>query len=278
MAEENAQMVDAGGGDAKPGSGTIQDDVNLDDKKPAEGDVKPEGDPKPEEAVMELDGEKYTKAEVIEAFKTHKNQSDFTAKNQAEAERLNVLQGVLEKARQGLSNPSVSTPAGSQPPQEGAGIKSSEQFRDALLGDNPGEAMALLATFIQDTVGKQTSQNQAENAFVTAHPDFKKVIASPEFQTFKATSPLGQYLNDVNGYYEFKSSTTGKALTEAEAKGLKDGELKAQAHARAKGNLKIINGGGGVSIPAGKQITPTSSRGDIEKAAINFIMSKRANE
>lgn len=276
----NEGTVDAGGADANPGGGSTQDDTNLDADKPAEGTPPVETPPEEDEAVVELDGEKFTASQIQEALKIQKNQSDFTSKNQAEAERLNTLARVIEEARQGITNQSVGTPgSGSQSLQDGAGsIQTAEQFRDSLLGDNPQEAIAQLATYIKDTIGKHSNEKDAENAFTTAHPDFRQVVSSPEYKTFVAQNPLGRYLNDVNGYYEFKASTTGKALDDAKTNSFKDGEKTAQAHTRAKSNLKILNSGGGVSIPAKTQITSDTSHGDILNAATAFLSSKRANE
>lgn len=270
----------AGGADAKPAGGSVQDDVNLDDKdKGGEGDDKGGGDDdkgKDEEPLVELDGEKFTEKQITDALNIMKNQSDFTAKNQAEAERLNTLARVIEETRQGLINRPVDTPATQTP--NAIPAMTAEQFRDGLMGDNPAEALTQMVNFINDAVASKTSESKAETAFMTAHPDYLQTINSPEFKTFKSSSPLAVHLNDLSVYYEYKASITGGKVTDAKKEGIKEGEKTAILNAKAKANLKILNGRGGVVIPSKAQITPDTPHGDVLNAATNFLLSKRANQ
>ena len=262
----------ADGADAVPGGEAIADDVNLDASSTPD-DTPPVETPPVDEAMVELDGEQYTAAQIQEALHISKNQSNFTAKNQAEAERLGMMAKVIEESRQGLINPNVNTPMA-----ETSSIKTAQDFQNALLSEDPSEAMALLANFIQDTVSTQTSENDAKSAFMTAHPDYPQVISSPEYKTFMAQNPMGQYLNDVTGFYEFKASTTGNAVEDAKTNGFKEGEKNAAANANAKANLRVLNSGGGVTPPAKPQITPSTSHGDVLNAATAFLNSQRQNQ
>lgn len=265
----------AGGNAPAGGPDNLDTDLGGDPAPPA--DPAP-ADPAPpvEEAMVELDGEKYTATQIQEALQISKNQSEFTTKNQEEAARLNTMAKMIEEVRQGPISQTVEA----QPSSQNTILTQEDavKFQEALLSENPSEAITQLVTFIQSTVSTQANEEKAENAFMTAHPDYLQVISSPEFKTFKAQSPLGNYLNDVNGYYEFKASTSGAALEAATAAGVKEGEKTANAHAAAKAGLTILNGGGGVQQPARTQITPDMSHGDVLNKATAFLAASRQNE
>ena len=269
-----------GGADSTPAGESASQDVNLDTDKGAADDadkgVGSGDDDKADEPIVELDGVKFTAAEIEDALKIKNNQAEFTAKNQAEAERLNTLQRVIEETRQGLINQNVNTPASGQPSSDLSNV-TAEQFRDNLLGDNPSEAIAQLVNFINQTVGTQTDKTAAESAFLSAHPEYLQTLQSSEYKAFIASNPMGRYLNDVNGFLTYKLSTKGTDLKAAETKGFDAGEKTAAANAKAKSNLKIFNGSGGATPPAKAQITPDTSHGDVLNAATNALIAGRAN-
>lgn len=265
-------------GEKKPDGGAENIDADIKTADPAVTDQAAAAE---EEAVVEFEGEKFTAAQIQEALETKKNQSDWITKNQQEAERLNILSRTIEEARRGLTNPSVGTQQSSQQVPQGNNavtMKTAEEFRDSLLGDTPQDAVSQMQNYINSAVSKHTNETEAKNAFMTAHPDYLQTINSPEYKSFKSQSPLGNYLNDVNGYYEYKSSATGNNLKEAQTKGFSDGEKKALANQTAKANLKVLNSGGGVSIPSRASITPKTSHVDVLNAATQFLAGKRANE
>lgn len=265
MADDNVtddQTVDTQD-DAAVDTSTQADDTQAADTAPVE------------EAIVELEGVKYTPSEIQEALEIKSNQAAFTTKNQEEAQRLNVLSGVIEEARLALSGPRPANTS-NVPTPNGANAPTAEQFQQMLLSDNPGEAMAYLANFIQESVTTQTTEAQAKTAFETAHPDYNQVINSPEYRAYKAGSPLGAYMNDLNGFLSYKLSVSGDATKTAAAEAIKEGEKIAAANAKAKANLKIINSGGGTSPPAATKITPESSPGEIENAAVAAIVQGRS--
>lgn len=267
---------------AEGANDTVGDDTNLDtstdtsavDTAAAAADTGDTGTGE-EEAIVEFGGEQFTASQLQEALKIQANQADFTTKNQEEAARLNTLASVIEEARQGLTNPNVSTPAAPQDTM--STFKSAEDFQEALLGDNPGEAIAQLANFIEETISSKTSETKAEAAFNTAYPDYLQVINSPEYKAFKAQSPLGAHLNDVNGFYEFKVSQMGNVVKDAETTSFKAGEQNALKHAAAKGNLRLLNSGGGVTQPAKVQITPDTAHGDVLNMATAALTASRSS-
>lgn len=234
--------------------------------------------PPVEEAIIEYDGEKFTSTQIQEALKVQQNQADFTTKNQNEAQRLNIMAKVIEEQRQGLTN----QPVGTQPSQSSQGANppqmTAEKLQELFLGDNPSEAMAYFDNLVQSKINENSTQHDAKTAFMTAHPDFLQTINSPEYKTYMAQSPLGNYLNDVNGFLTYKLSTTGNGLKDAETKGFKNGEETALAHAKAKSDLKILNSGGGVTLPSKTQITADTSSADVENAALASIIAGRANK
>lgn len=264
-----------GGADSVPAGEPASQDVNLDTDNPDEGTPPAGDDDKKDEPIVELDGQKFTAADIQEALEIKKNQAEFTTKNQAEAERLNTLQRVIEETRQGLINQNVNTPAPGQPSKDLSNV-TPEQFRDMLLGDNPGEAITQLVNFINQTVGSQTDKTAAESAFLSAHPDYLQTLQSPEYKSFIAANPMGRYLNDVNGFLTYKLSTKGNDVKAAETKGFNDGEKSAAANAKAKANIRILNGSGGTTPPAKAQITPDTPHGDVLNAATEALIARRA--
>jgi len=269
LAPAPAATVDGGN---VPVTGPEHDDTSP-PAPPAAEPLPAEPAPAEEEPIVEFGGEQFTATQVQEALQLQRNNTDFVTKNQQEAARLNTLAKVLEEYRQGPINPPVEAP--SALPANLVSADDAVKFQNALLSDNPSEAIAQLVNFVKSTVSAQTSEQQAENAFMTAHPDYTSVVNSAEYATFKAQSPLGPYLNDVNGYYEFKASTAGTALAAAEAAGVRQGEQQANAHATAKARLTVLNGSNGVTPPARAPITPDTAHGDVLNAATAFLTQRR---
>lgn len=264
--------------EANGSNDTVVDDTEIKDEQqiePTEEAAQETDESSEDQPLLEIDGEKLTAAQIQEALQVYRNQAEFTTKNQQEAERLNVMAKVIEETRLGLIGQNANTPTVSH---ENTSAFSAEQFQEALLGDNPGEAMTQLANFIQQTVAKQTSEVEARNTFMKTHPDYNETINSPGYKAFIANSPLGPYLNDVTGYYEYKATVIGDAVKDAETNGFKEGEKKALSNARAKTNIKLLNSSGGVSQPARAQITPDTPHVDVLNAATQFLASKRQNQ
>ena len=235
---------------------------------PPEGDVAPAETP--EEAVFQIGDEKFTATEVESALNMSKNQDSINTKNQEESARLNTLARVIEETRLGLSNQPVDTsvPANTKMTAEG--------FRDGLLGDNPSEAIAQMVNLINETVASKTGEVEAKNAFTTKYPDYNQVVNSSEYKTFISQDPMGQYLNDVNGFLSYKLSTTGNDVKIAETNGFKKGETQTMANIKAKGNLKVLNNDGGVSLPTKTQITSETPQGDVERGAVANLIAGRS--
>ena len=263
------------GADSGAGGAVVGDSVHdTGSGGEAEPSAEGTGTPTEEEAIVEIDGVKYTPSQVAEALNISANQSKFADENHKRAEELNVLQKYLEEARQGVINPHQSVTPNVETPSAVTG----EQLQQ-MIYENPNQAMETINNMIDNAVngavGDASEKADAKSAFLTEYPDFNQVTNSPEYNNFVNISPLGQYMNPVTGFLAFKNAQSAEQIKNATAEGFNSGEKATVANLKAKSNIKVLNGGG-VSTPPGKaQITADTPHGDILNGAVARIKQMR---
>lgn len=126
---------------------------------------------------------------------------------------------------------------------------------------------------------KQQEQEQRRqiDAFLTAHPDFKDVVKSPEAQQVMRENPMH---DEMSAYLAVRLAKAETALKDAEAKayerGVKEAEAKAAANVKAKQSAMSL--GSGPPAKGGGRATDAMLKNTAQYGGKTNVLVERLRE
>jgi len=269
-------VTGADSGDA----GTVVTDSVDKDVPGGNGDQKPaDTDP---QYILEIgegaDARKLTQEDIFAALDAVDNKKSWETKLHERGEQLNIVEKMLEENRMKAINPDVNPQQIPGQAQTEKPAVTGQQLQDMIL-ERPDEAMSVIDNLIQSAVstavGNYWTQSEAKNSFMSAHSDYDQTVNGSEFRDFMATNPLAPYLNSVNAFYEFKLHQANQLVENASKDGFNKGEKTTLDNLKAKGNIRVLAGGGAGMSAVQTQSTKDMSPAERASAAIQFLEKVR---
>lgn len=234
--------------------------------------------------ILELDGQQYTEAQVLEAFDALKNMSKWRTDLSRRGEELNAMARALEEARTRGTTPQAPQQAATQQPGQQEQV--AQLFQAAAQG-NPQATAMLLEMFTgladskaQERLQTHQVQNEVRTSFLGKYNDFPTVTQSQEFREYSETLPkdhMGRPVyNEVNAYFAYRLDQAEKQIEQAKKSGYLAGEQATINNLKAKGTLKVLTGTGSAPVVNATPDVKKMQQGEFLNAATQAILARRA--
>lgn len=224
-------------------------------------------DPGNEPQAIQVGEAEYTLDQIQEALKSHETvESRLQEINQRQQEINTMAKAVEASYQQVVGRQPAAQPAQTEPTQ-----MTPESFRD-LLWDNPDKAMEVMQDMMRSTSNEMYQTAETERVFFEKNPDYKEVVASPEFQAFRAGLPG---YNDVNAYFAYKLEQGQTTAAQSREELTKEIEAEVIKNMQAKGLLNTTLKGPGAAPQPNSQGGPVTAA-DARNNAIAAIHQNRA--
>jgi len=233
-----------------------------------EGQATPEAGTTPEPFSLEVGGKVYSEAEVLEAFNNHNNMGSIQTKLNEQIAVNKAITQAMEQQRTGV--------APTDAPQHVGGMTAAA-LQEALLSENPENAMQALQSFVSEAVNSKADTIQEEDAirnqFLDANPDYYKVVGDPNFQAYRGQN---LHYDEPQAYAFYKLSQVGQQTQQVADTARREGEQTALNHQAAKQSIRILNGAGSAPIGTTEKNVSEMSEAEMLSAATAQLIKSRA--